>query len=70
MTLQPKSGLDLSNHTQLDTQQDTSGRVISSSQRPLPTQENTTYKHKRQTSMPRVGFEPAIPATERPQTYS
>jgi hypothetical protein len=25
-------------------------RVISPSQRPLPTQENTTYKHKRQTS--------------------
>jgi hypothetical protein len=29
----------------------------------------TTYKHKRQTSMPRAGFEPAIPATKRPQTY-
>jgi hypothetical protein len=28
------------------------------------------YKHKRQTSIPRVGFEPAIPATKRPQTYT
>jgi hypothetical protein len=32
----------------------------------------TTYtgQHNRQTSMPRAGFEPAIPATKRPQTYS
>lgn len=47
--------------------------MISSSQRPLPTQENTTYKHKdKQTSIPQAGFEPTIPATERrrplPQT--
>jgi hypothetical protein len=44
---------------------------FSPSQRPLPTQDNTTYKHKRQTSMPSAGFEPAIPATKRrpnPQT--
>jgi hypothetical protein len=27
-----------------------------------------TYKHKRQTSMPSVGFEPVIPAIEWPQT--
>jgi len=27
-------------------------------------------KHKRQTSMPSVGFEPAIPAIEGPQTYA
>ena len=26
--------------------------------------------HKRQISMPPVGFEPAIPATERSQTYA
>jgi hypothetical protein len=38
--------------------------------RPLPTQGNTTYKHKRQTSMPRAEFEPAIPATKRPQIYA
>jgi hypothetical protein len=44
--------------------------VISPSQRPLPTQVNTTYKHKKQTSMTRVRFEPATPATERPQTYA
>ena len=41
-----------------------SGRVIGSSQRPLP--DNTQYW--RQTSMPRVGFEPTISAGERPQT--
>jgi hypothetical protein len=44
--------------------------VISPSQRPLPTQDNTTYKHKRQTSVPSAGLEPAIPATKRPQTYA
>jgi hypothetical protein len=44
--------------------------VISPSQRPLPTHDNTPYKHKRQTSMPRTGFESAIPATKRPQTYA
>jgi hypothetical protein len=36
----------------------------------LPIQDNTPYKHKRQTSMPSAGFEPAIPATKRPQTYA
>jgi tetrahydromethanopterin S-methyltransferase subunit F len=31
----------------------------------------TTHKtHKRQTSVPPVGFEPAIPASERPQTHA
>jgi hypothetical protein len=35
------------------------------SQRPLPDNTNT---HKRQTSMPPVGFEPTIPASARPQT--
>jgi hypothetical protein len=43
--------------------------VIRPSRRPLPTQDNTTYKHKRQTSTPSAGFEPANPATKRPQTY-
>jgi len=42
-----------------------SGQVISRSQKPLP---DNTHSHKRQTSMSRVGFEPAIPAGERPQT--
>jgi hypothetical protein len=36
--------------------------VISPSQRPLHTQDNTTYKHKRQTSMPSAGFEPVTQA--------
>jgi hypothetical protein len=44
--------------------------VISPSQRPLPTQDNTTYKQKRQTSKHSAGFDPAIPATKRPQTYA
>jgi hypothetical protein len=31
----------------------------------------TTHNtHKRQTSMPLAGFEPAIPASERPQNYA
>jgi hypothetical protein len=58
------------NHTQLGTRGRTPGRVISQSQRPLPTQDNTPYQHKRQTSMPWVGFKHAIPATKRPQTYT
>jgi hypothetical protein len=57
-------------HTYKDTRYDSSGRVISPPQRPLPAQDNTTYKHSRQTSMPRKGFEPATPATKRPQTYA
>jgi hypothetical protein len=36
--------------------------------RPLPTQENT-HREKKQTSMPRVGFEPTIPVFERPKTF-
>ena len=48
--------------------QDSSGRMISSSQRPLP--DNTHNTHNRQTSMPPVGFEPTISAGERPQTYA
>jgi hypothetical protein len=44
--------------------------VISPSQRPLPTQDNTTYKHKKQISVPSAGFEPVISVTKRPQTYA
>jgi hypothetical protein len=58
------------NHTELDTRYDYSGRVISPSQRHLPTQDNTTCKHKRHTSMPRAAFEPAIPVTKQPQPYA
>ena len=49
-------------HSQTNhTRQDSSGRVTSLSQR-LPS-DNT---QKRQTSMPPPGFEPAIPASDRP----
>jgi hypothetical protein len=54
------------NYIHLDTRYESSALVISPSQRSLPTQDNTTYKHKRQTSMPRAIFEPATPATKRP----
>jgi hypothetical protein len=46
---------------------DSSGRGIGPSQRPLPDNANT---HKRQTSMPPVGLEPASPASARPQTHA
>jgi hypothetical protein len=42
--------------------------MISSSQRPLP--DNTHNTHNRQTSIPPVEFEPAIPVGERPHTYT
>jgi hypothetical protein len=45
--------------------QDSSGRVISPTQRPLP--DNT---HKRPISMPPTRFEAIIPESERPQTYA
>ena len=48
------------------TRQGSSGRVISSSQRPPP----DNIQHSRQTSMPLVGFEPTISPGERPQTYA
>jgi hypothetical protein len=37
-----------------------------------PVAEASTYtgQHNRQTFMPRGGFEPATPATKRPQTYA
>jgi hypothetical protein len=57
-------------HTQLDAWCDSSGWVISPSQRPLPIQDKTSYKHNRQTSMHSAGFEPPIPLTKRPKTYA
>jgi hypothetical protein len=36
--------------------------------RPLATQDNTRQKKRGHTSMPRAGFEPAIPMFERPKT--
>ena len=46
---------------------DSSGRVISSSQRPLP--DNTRHSQQTNIHAP-VGFEPKISAGERPQTYT
>jgi hypothetical protein len=47
--------------------QDSSGRVISLSQRPLP--DNTQHSQQTNSHAP-VGFEPTISAGERPQTYA
>ena len=47
-------------------QQDSSGRGISSSQRPR--RDNT--RHSQQIPMPSVGFEPTISASQRPQTHA
>jgi hypothetical protein len=41
--------------------------VISPTQRPLPKKNNI---HMRKTFIPAVGFEPAITASERPQTHA
>ena len=46
----------------------TSGQVTGLSQRPLYL--TTLDTHKRQTSMPPAGFEPAIPGREQPQTHA
>jgi hypothetical protein len=43
-----------------------SGPVISPTQRPLP----DSTQHSHETYMPLAGFEPAIPARERPQTHA
>ena len=74
VTLQPNAGQGLlihqvsRSHTATHhTRQDSSGRVISSSQRPLP--DNTKHQQQK-TSMPPARFEPAIPAGERPQIYA
>ena len=55
-----------SHSTTHHSQQDSSGRVISLSQRPLP--DNTHDTHNRETSMPPVGFESTISAGEQLQT--
>jgi len=49
-----------------DSWYDSSGWVISSSQRPLP----GNIQHSQQTSKPLVGLEPTISAGEPPQTYT
>jgi len=47
------------------TRYDSSGQVISTTQRPLP--DNVEHP---QASIPPAGFEPAIPASESPQTHA
>ena len=49
-------GITLRHHTRWDS----SGRVISSKQRPVP---DNTQTHKRQTCQPPAGLEPTIPET-------
>ena len=73
MALRPKSGhgrlileVSISHTTTHHSRWDSSGRVISSSLRPIP--DNNT-QHSKQTSMPAAGFEPTISAGERPHTY-
>ena len=48
--------------------QDSSGRMISSSQKPL--QENTQHSHERERPMPPAVFEPTISAGQLSQTYT
>jgi len=71
----PPLGHDLLNHevsrshtATHHSRYDSSGRVISSSQRPLL--DNTHNTHNIQTSIPTGGFEPTLSAGERPQTYA
>ena len=59
-------GFQITHKTTHHSRQNSSGRVISSSQRPL--RDNTQYSQ--QISMPPVGFEPTVSAGERPQTYA
>jgi hypothetical protein len=74
MALRPKAGygfliLEVSrSHTMTHhSRQDSSGQMISLSQRHLP--DNT--QHSKQTNIhAEVGFEPTIPAGERPQTHT
>ena len=72
MVLRPNVGQGLlilevsrSHTTTHYSRKDSSGRMISSSQRPLP--DNTQHPS---ISPPNVGFAPTIPASERPQTYA
>ena len=74
LALRPNAGHGLlnlevsrSHTTKHHSRWDSSGRVISSTQRPVP--DNTQHPN-RQISMPPVGFEPTISAGERPQTYA
>ena len=61
----PLMGFRDHTHWTHHTRYDASVCVTGPKQRPLP--DNT---HKRKTSMPPTGFEPAIPASKRPQTLA
>ena len=73
VTLRPNAGHGLlilevsrSHTTTHQSRQDSSGRVISSLQRPL----TDNIQHSQQTSMPPVGFEPTISSGELRQIYA
>jgi hypothetical protein len=75
LALQPNAGQGLlmvevsGSHTMTHhSRYDTSGRVIAPSQSPLP--DNTQHSYDSQTSMPPVIFEPAISASDWPQTLA
>jgi hypothetical protein len=58
-------------HTRTHTHTQPVARIWNSDQSVVEAATYTThYKHKRRTSMFSAGFEPAIPATERLQTYA
>jgi hypothetical protein len=62
-------GLLIIDHTQTrNTRYDSSEQAIDSKQIPLPIRQHTTLTRK--TSKPLAGFEPAIPASDRPQTHA
>jgi hypothetical protein len=44
--------------------------LLWTSDQPVAETSTCTGQHNIQTSMPRVGFEPATPATKQPQTYA
>jgi hypothetical protein len=44
--------------------------LIRDNAKPLPTLDDTSTRESRYTSMPRIGFEPTIPALERSKTVS
>ena len=54
-------------HTHTHTRQDFPGRGISPTRKPLP--DYKQHLKERQTSMALPGFEPGIPASERPHTH-
>ena len=58
-------------HTQLDTHTESVELLWTRDQLGAEVATHTTHtKHKKRISMPSAGFEPAIPATERPMTYA